>query len=337
MDYKLTIIMSNYNQAHLIDRAIASVLDQKVDFKYQLIITDDYSDKDNSVEVITKYAKEYPDIIKPILAEENGKYLRNILRAKAITKTPYFTLLDADDYWTDENYLQDAMNFLEQHPDFVIYSRDITCIDEQGKTWSFCNTKIQEADYSLSDYLNDNIIISQTTGTVFKNVIFVNGIPKIIEKAIGTISERSFEGDFDRFIMHLKYGKAHFVNKPSGIYNILSTGIWSRLNDFEKNAIQAQAFLDYNEYFDYVYNDYFINKANDELKKCLFYLDNIFYKKNGEISEEAQKKFFNAIKYCCDNKKLIKLKKDKKIKLKYRIIMMAYNYCKKKLFKKGLL
>ena len=109
MDYKLTIIMSNYNQANLIGGAIDSVLAQKTNFPFQLIITDDNSVKDDSVNVLKQYEKKYPDIIKVLYNKENGRYLKNVLRAKAITKTPYFTLLDADDYWTDENYLQNAL------------------------------------------------------------------------------------------------------------------------------------------------------------------------------------------------------------------------------------
>lgn len=95
MDYKLTIIMSNYNQEQYIEKAIESVLAQKTNFDWQLIITDDNSVKDNSVEIIKKYAEKYPEKIVALLNKENGRYLKNVLRAKAITKTPYFTLLDA--------------------------------------------------------------------------------------------------------------------------------------------------------------------------------------------------------------------------------------------------
>ena len=64
MDYKLTIIMSNYNQANLIGCAIDSVLMQKTKFPFQLIITDDNSTKDDSAKVLKQYEKKYPVIIK---------------------------------------------------------------------------------------------------------------------------------------------------------------------------------------------------------------------------------------------------------------------------------
>ena len=57
MDYKLTVIMSNYNQANLIGGAINSVLMQKTNFPFQLIITDDHSTKDDSIKILKKYEK----------------------------------------------------------------------------------------------------------------------------------------------------------------------------------------------------------------------------------------------------------------------------------------
>ena len=112
-DCKVTVIMSNYNQEKYVSCAIESVLNQKADFAFQLLITDDFSTKDKSVEIIKQYEAKFPEKIKVLYNQENGGYLKNVLRAKAITKTPYFCLLDADDCWTDMDYLQSAVNFLD--------------------------------------------------------------------------------------------------------------------------------------------------------------------------------------------------------------------------------
>ena len=49
--YVLTIIISNYNQEMHIAETIDSVLNQKVDFPYKIIITDDHSTRDRSKEI----------------------------------------------------------------------------------------------------------------------------------------------------------------------------------------------------------------------------------------------------------------------------------------------
>ena len=294
MNYKLTVIMSNYNQADLIIGAIESVLKQKTDFPFQLIITDDNSTKDNSVEIIRKYEQKYPNIIKCLYNKENGRYLKNILRAKAITKTPYFTLLDADDYWTDNLYLQKAIDFLESHTDFTIYSTNVLTLWEDGSSSPYIKHPTKTTDFSIEDFLHNSISITQTTGMVFRNIIYSKGIPEIVNSSIGTISERSFEGDYGRFIMHLKYGKAHYVNEISGVYRILSSGIWQCLNPFEKSTIQAQAFIDHDRFFEGKYHRFFINKAWDEIRGCLKYLRYNYKKEETTFRPEANKKILNS-------------------------------------------
>lgn len=150
---------------------------------------------------------------------------------------------------------------MDSHPDFTIYARNVICLNKDDTSYLYCSGNIQDFDYSFEDFINNNAVIPQTTGCFFRNIIFVNGIPEIMIKVIGTLSERSFEADFFRFVMHLEYGKAHYENKPNGVYRILSTGIWSKMNDFEKNITNAQAFIDFNEYFNYRYIDFFIKSA----------------------------------------------------------------------------
>ena len=44
-------------------------------------------------------------------------------------KTDYFCVLDPDDYWIDKEFLQKAISFLEENPDFVCYSGN-TIVDD---------------------------------------------------------------------------------------------------------------------------------------------------------------------------------------------------------------
>lgn len=327
--------MSNYNQEKYISQAIESVLNQKTNFPFQLIITDDFSTKDNSIKIIKEFEKKEPNIIKVLYNKENGRYLKNILRAKAITKTPYFCLLDADDYWIDENYLQSAVDFLDSHSDYVIYSRNVICKTEKNEESFFVPTNIPISSFTIDNYISGNISITQTTGSFFRNVIFINGIPEIMKNAVGTISERSFEGDFDRYIMHLKYGKAYYNPKPCGVYRILSSGIWSHLSNFEKTIIQAQAYIDYNDYYENKYKASFIKKAYIDLKNAFnTALTDDELNNTEEIYKEM---FFNVLQKCSQEKDIILFKniQQMKIKFKYKILLKLYRYCKKKLLKKG--
>lgn len=314
MGYALTIIMSNYNQEKYISKAIDSVLVQKTNFEWNLIITDDHSTEDNSIGVIKAYAEKYPEKITVLLNEDNGRYLKNILRAKAITKTPYFCLLDADDYYTDDGFLQRAYDFLETHNEYVIYYENVNCLHEDGSVNPFVSLSCKTGTYDINNYLANDIPIVQTTGQFYRNVIFKYDIPQIITDAIGTFSERSFEGDFDRFIIHLKYGKAFFNNRFCGVYRILkSVGIWASSSDFDRALMTWQSYYDYNRYYENKYKEFFVNKMYNEM--CRFvnvWMGNIYDVSiiNGGTPWDAICKNVQQINilynYIIDNKELIR-------------------------------
>jgi len=306
---KVTIIMSNYNQEKYIKRAIESVLSQKVSFKYELLITDDCSKLDHSIEIIKEYERKY-DHIKAIYATENGGYLKNIIRAKEQTKTDYFCLLDADDYWTDMHWLQEAFVFLENNKDFVIYEANVACIDENEKYLKpFISPKIKAQEFSVDDYISGKKIpITQTTGMFFRNVIFRHGVPQIMKNAVGTLSERSFEGDTDRLIMHLKYGKARYVKKQVGVYRMTSNGIWAGLSNSSRILINARCYVDYFVYYN-VYQEFFVNMAWENLKKYLEeYLWELEHARMQPFNNGESDNFKYVYNFCAKNSKYINKK-----------------------------
>ncbi len=266
--YELTVIVSSYNQEKYLSETIESILAQKVDFPYQVIITDDYS-TDGSREIIWEYAKKYSNI-EAIFGDENRGYLANVLRAKERTKTRYFCLLDADDYWTDQQFLQHAYDFLETHEKYTIYEANVEVLSEDRKNrHPFLSSKIQTGIYSREMLLNnERVLITQTTGMVLRNCIFANGIPDIMKEAVGTRSERAFEGDTGRFIMHLKHGKAYYDNRIVGVYRLMEDGIWNSLPQPKKAIISARMQEDYYRYYG-IGSGFFVNKAYRNLQLFL--------------------------------------------------------------------
>ena len=93
---KISIILTNYNKSHYLNRSIKSVLNQTYK-NFELIIVDDAS-SDGSEKIIKKY-----------IHQENIKYFRRKKnsRTAAIPRNvgvknstyEYLCFLDADDYW----------------------------------------------------------------------------------------------------------------------------------------------------------------------------------------------------------------------------------------------
>ena len=271
--------MPCYNEGKYIKKAIESVLHQQTSFNYQLVITDDCS-TDNSKEIILKYAKDNPEKITYIFSNTNTKLLSNIIRAIPYINTDYFCVLDADDYWTDYNYLERAYSFLDEHKDYSIYEENVKCLYETNNSEKFFIEKSKKNNtFSIDDYFSNKIIISQNTGMFFRNKLFINGIPEIMTNAVNTFSESSFRGDWDRFVMHLKFGKVYYCNKICGVYLIQDNGIWSSLNQPKRLLLAAQSYYDNNIYYDYKYNQIFIRFISETLIKILEELKNGLLKK----------------------------------------------------------
>lgn len=245
----LTVVMSCYNQATTLRDAVESFLMQRTDFSTRLIITDDCSIRDNSRQIAAEYANRHPDKITVLLNDQNGRYLKNVLRAMETVRSEYFTLLDADDYWTDPDYLNDAVSFLERNRRHTVYFRNVQWRARDGASGCQQPPSAHDCDMTFADFVGGKGMFPQTTGAVFRNVIFRFGIPAVMTEAVGTIHERAYDGDVFRFLQHMERGRAHFCNKVSGVYRISRAGVFSSMGKVKLNLIQAQCFVDYEAYF----------------------------------------------------------------------------------------
>ena len=109
----VTVLLITYNHVDYFEKAIQSVLAQKTNFPFQIVISDDAS-TDGTSEIVKKY-KDIPNV-KVIIRKENSCGKNTYLTLSEIN-TKYFTVLEADDYWCDENKLQTQVDILENNPD----------------------------------------------------------------------------------------------------------------------------------------------------------------------------------------------------------------------------
>ena len=131
----VSILCIAYNHEKYIKEALESFINQKTNFKFEVIVNDDCS-TDNTAEIIKEYQKKYPDVIKPIFQKENqyskGKrMLIDILLP--VAKGKYFALCEGDDYWVDDNKLQKQVDFLENNSDYSLCVNNAIKIKNDGK------------------------------------------------------------------------------------------------------------------------------------------------------------------------------------------------------------
>ena len=109
-----------YNHGKKEKKTLDSILEQKTNFKYEILIHDDAS-TDHSAEIIREYEEKYPEIIKPIYQTVN-QYSQDVSITPTIqvprAKGKYIAICEGDDFWIDPLKLQKQFDFLEQNPEF---------------------------------------------------------------------------------------------------------------------------------------------------------------------------------------------------------------------------
>lgn len=259
---KLTVVMPLYNRREYMEQAIDSVLMQKTQFQVLLVIADDAS-TDGSMDLAMEIEKKNPTKILVISSEKNQGLLANDIRVFEYMHSDYFCVLDPDDYWVDEYFLQKAVTFLEAHPDYAGYgSNTKRLINGELEDQFYVHTNMHESTaFNIEDYLTGRALVAHTTGAVYRNIIFKKDVPAIMKESVGTLAEASFRGDVDRYVMHLKYGKARFVNEWVGVYRIHEKGICQGGTMFHWMLMNARAELDYSRFYNDLYQEKFEERA----------------------------------------------------------------------------
>lgn len=160
---KISIITPSYNSVSFIRETIESVLNQTYK-NWEMIIVDDCS-TDNSVEIISEYAKKDKRIKLFVNSSNSGAA---VSRNKALENTTgrFIAFLDSDDVWKPKK-IQEQVDFMitnELPISFTSYS----LIDEKGEAIEKVVNTVKEIDYK--GYLK-NTIIGMSTSMIDTNFV----------------------------------------------------------------------------------------------------------------------------------------------------------------------
>ena len=231
--------MFTFQHEKYVDIALHSILNQRTNFKFKIIICDDCS-SDNTQNIIKRYKKKFPDRISLILRKKNLGYQRSILYALKECNTKYTAILEGDDFWTDSNKLQKQVDFLENNPNVSLCTHWVKTKDESGKkthedAFSGQIYPARMDKYFLFDPENPNS--PQCTGYHLLSWVFKSEIIKKIPHWI--IHQRGFDDVF--FVVLLQYGNCYCIPSFMGTYRINKSSSWAPLND----RIQSVSFIHY--------------------------------------------------------------------------------------------
>jgi len=209
---KVSVIVHTYNHENYIRQTLESILNQQVNFEFEVIVGDDAS-PDSTPKIIQEYQAKFPTIIKPLLHPKNlGGYGKgNTLATLSVCQGKYIAAMDGDDYWTNPLKLQKQVDFLDKNPDFVACFHNALIHFEDGSHPDMCvNDDHQRAVTTIEDLVGEDEIWYMATSAV----MFRNGVIKSYPQWF----HDSKSGDIPRYILLGKNGKFFYINEIMSVY-----------------------------------------------------------------------------------------------------------------------
>lgn len=151
----VTVWCLAYNQKDFIRDALEGFVMQKTTFPFEVIVHDDAS-TDGTTAIVQEYARQYPEIIKPVIETENQwqkgglKNIIHILNEK-YRNGKYIAFCEGDDYWTAPQKLQQQVDFLESHSEYsMCFHSAKKKYETKARAWINCEN-IEDRDYDATD------------------------------------------------------------------------------------------------------------------------------------------------------------------------------------------
>jgi RimJ/RimL family protein N-acetyltransferase/glycosyltransferase involved in cell wall biosynthesis len=154
----VSVQMITYNHESYIKRAIDSILMQKTNFDFEIIIGEDCS-TDNTRLIIKQISDKYPGRFKLLLHEKNIGALANQQTVSQASKGKYIAICEGDDFWMDADKLQKQVDFLEKNADYGLVFGNVMILTSFGELYPRSPRHIS----TLEDLLRFNGIGTATT------------------------------------------------------------------------------------------------------------------------------------------------------------------------------
>jgi glycosyltransferase involved in cell wall biosynthesis len=214
---KVSVAIITYNHERFIEQAIESVLAQKVNFSYEIVIGDDCS-TDATRAVIVDLQERYPERILAVLREQNIGAMRNFAETIGACKGQYLAFLEGDDYWLSPDKLQRQVDFLDSHPDRALCCHRVKTLNETGSAEFDIFPPRAAGPYTIEDLLKENFMM--TCSTVLRREL------------IGPIPHWFFKmklGDWPLFAMVARNRKIELMDEVMAAYRVHFGSTWSIL------------------------------------------------------------------------------------------------------------
>lgn len=240
----LTVKMLAYNHEKYIAQAIESIVAQKTEYRYELLIGEDCS-TDATREIIRKYKDKYPEIIRVIFHKKNMGCTKNSYSLDVHARGKYIAGCEGDDFWCDEERIQKDVDFLEANPQYQAICHRCVIVDEEGREiqegqipersdfWNFDKQIFTLEDFQ--EWKTPGHGIAHTRRNAFRNM---NTDYSIVYKASSRVGDRT------HLLIDVIEGDIYCAGDVVGCYRYRTDGGQGNYMETQKKKnLKAEDFL----------------------------------------------------------------------------------------------
>lgn len=219
----VSVICTTFNHERFIEDAIRGFLLQKTTFPLEIILHDDAS-TDNTRSIISRYAAEYPSIIRPVFQKENqySKGVMMLLHATGYARGEYVAFCEGDDYWISGDKLQIQLEALREQPDCEIcFHPAVKTIKEVPGELLFCRRANENAILDVGAIIRCGGSFMPTAAMLIRRSFF----DRIALDDTG-FYQRNLDAYFFQIFCSFS-GGALYIDRPMSVYRSFAEGSWT--------------------------------------------------------------------------------------------------------------
>lgn len=216
---KISVCINTFNHQKTIGETIESVISQKTDFKFEVVIFDDFS-TDDTRSIIRSYSVEYPELVRYIFKECNLFSINGhlpFIECWNAAKGQYIALCEGDDYWIDPYKLQKQYDAVKEFDVDICFTNAYMEYSNGHRKEYFVRQK-KNKHVSMRD-----VIRSGGGGMPTASILISAGVLQNLPEWF----KQAPVGDYFVQILGAKRNGAAYLADITTVYRVATSGSWS--------------------------------------------------------------------------------------------------------------
>ena len=214
----IDIILLTYNQESYIKKTLDSILCQKCNTLFRIIVNDDVS-TDSTKDILYYYKNKYPDIIDLQLNTQNLGIPNNFFDAVCRSSGDIIMQCAGDDWWIDSQKIQRQIDVLEENPSVGLIYSDYYVCDETDKIIN----EVKVGKLTLDSMLFQNEVAAPTV--CFRRSCFYQYINEIQPQKRAWMME-----DYPMWLWFFANSRVFYLQEYTSVYRCVSNSISHNTN-----------------------------------------------------------------------------------------------------------